>query len=531
MGNRGAKIKAAGLIALSLLVLAALFAMDETAYGRHEKKTLGMSVEELDVTPGIRMFVPEDENAGLPCDLYATLFNEDESIQYLVVPDDLDASKLVCYAESAAGDFCNRFVLDFSDTDTCTVGLRQVILKRTHLPILSVSIDPYSPTLEELCASNKDVECYGSAKLSVTKEAAHANGWIEEIESRDGLKETPGSVTLRGRGNTSWDFAKKKSYTLVFDKAVYMLDLGKNKKWNLVANAFDQTLLRNEVLLEMAGDMGVPYEPKCEQVSLFIDGHYQGAYLLTTKVNVDKDRVALKKGDFLLNWGGTDEEQPIYYTCPAWEGKNDDYRADFMELEWPKNDSEEDLKEKQVLVQELVDAITDPSDPHLWDILDLESTARYYWAQEISMNFDADFRSTYLYYKADSGKFYFGPVWDLDLALGWNADKFGGAYMTPEGFPVRMASWYADLFKRPEFKACCEDLYRTGGIREAMYDAIDRFEARISEMAEDGDLDHRTWQGNDPVLGIKYGDTYEAQAQGTLQFFKDRAAWIDRELE
>ncbi|MBP5384350.1 MAG: CotH kinase family protein [Lachnospiraceae bacterium] len=524
------RIRILTIVVISAAILGALLYMDRKAQAMREKATLQMSAEELDTLAGVRFFLPADENRGLPCDLQATLFDENELEQYLIVPMDLDASHLVCYAKDAFGNYLNRYEIDFSATDTYAVGFRNLILRRTHLPVLSITLDERSPSLADLVASDKSVQCYGNLTLSVDRDLAHDRHWIDEIHSRDASKNVLGSVTLRGRGNTSWDFCDKKSFSIDFEKANYLLGLGKNRKWNLIGNAMDKTLLNNEVFLQMSSDLGVAYEPHCEQVTLYIDGEYQGVYLLTTKVNVDRDRIALREGDFLLNWGGTDEEQPLYYSCPAWENAKGDYRAMFADLVWPKEDTEQGKADKQALLQEFIDVVTDPSDERFTEIIDLDSLVAYYWAQEISMNYDADFRSTYFYYKADAGKFYMGPVWDLDLSLGWIADKFGAFFDEPQGWKLRRMSWYEGLFEREEFRDAVRDAYLNGGVREAMFSALERFEKRIGEMEEDGDLDYRRWRADWPDLGIRYGDSYEAQAAGRLQFFADRVAWIDAQM-
>ena len=51
---------------------------------------------------------------------------------------------------------------------------------------------------------------------------------------------------MKGRGNYSWGFAKK-SFTLKLKDGLNLCGLGKSKKWALVANHYDKSLLRNTV--------------------------------------------------------------------------------------------------------------------------------------------------------------------------------------------------------------------------------------------------------------------------------------------
>lgn len=515
---------------ISLVAIGGLLYCDRITAGMKEKPTLMISPEEMDTLQHVRFCLPKDENPTLTSDLLSTVFNEDELMQYLIVPKDFPAFGVVCYAVDDQDNLLNRYVIDFSETGEFAVGLRHLYLKQTSLPVMTIEIGQDSESFEKMISSEKGIECTGDFALYVDKEQAHKKHWIEEVHSRDVSRDTLGSVTIRGRGNSTWDFADKKSFTLVFEKAVYMLGLGKHKKWNLISNSQDQTLLNNEVFLKMAADMGVAFEPKCEQVTLYVDGNYQGVYLLTTKVNVDKDRVDLRGGDFFINWGGTGAAQPLFYESETWLDDGSDYQDPFVDLIWPEEASDAEKSLVASTVQAFISSIEDPADPSYTDHMDLDSMVRYYWAQEICMNYDAAFRSTYSYYKADTGKIYMGPVWDLDLCLGWNADKCGADFTDPAGWKLRGMSWYVPLFARKDFVDAIRDAYWNGGVREAMFDALARYEQRVTEMHEDGQLNYRRWNGDRPDLGIFYGEDYASQAAGRLQFFKDRVSWIDAEM-
>ncbi len=499
------------ITALLLWIFLFLYS-DRIIYAMHEKPTLQLSIEDLDTLTGIRFFLPADENHGLNTDIYATLFDENELMQYLIVPKTVNMAHLVCYACDEYGNYLSRHVLDFSDTDTCALGIRTVILRQTALPTIMIDIAEDSPTFDALVASDKTVECHGEFSISDTHQQKQY-------------------VTLKGRGNASWDFSPKKSFTMVFKNRTYIAGLGKHKKWNLISNAQDKSLLNNEIFLQMASDMGIQYEPKCEQVTLYVNGEYQGVYLLTSKVSVDRERVNLQPGDFLINFGGTGAEQPIFYESQTWMDDGGDYPSPYVDLVWPKNDTKQGLGNKQRIIQQFISSIEDPGDNSYTAYMDLDSMVRYYWVQEISMNYDAAFRSTYAYYKANTGKITMGPVWDLDLSLGWRADKGGADYETPEGWKLRGISWYVPLFAREEFREAVIDAYWNGGVRESMLEALERFEQKSIEMNMDGTLDYLKWRADWPALGIRYGESYSEQTTGRLQFFKDRVTWIDSTMQ
>ena len=59
----------------------------------------------------------------------------------------------------------------------------------------------------------------------------------------------------------------------------------------------------------------------------------------------------------------------------------------------------------------------DPDGKRYSDLMDIESAAKYWWVQEFSLNGDAFGTSSTYMYKERSGKLYWGPLWDFDLAL------------------------------------------------------------------------------------------------------------------
>ena len=93
-------------------------------------------------------------------------------------------------------------------------------------------------------------------------------------------------AVAKGRGNMSWTFDKK-SYTVKLDKKVDLCGMGASKKWALVANHYDKSLLRNS----LAGFIGskmtkLAWTPKSKPVDLYVNGSYRGSYLLMERIAV-----------------------------------------------------------------------------------------------------------------------------------------------------------------------------------------------------------------------------------------------------
>lgn len=100
--------------------------------------------------------------------------------------------------------------------------------------------------------------------------------------------------TIKGRGNTSWKHAEKKGYQISLSKKEDLLATGdkanKAKKWVLIANSMEPTLMRNSLAMRFGEGLGIGTE-QFAPVDLYYDGTYRGSYLLIEKVEVGSGRV------------------------------------------------------------------------------------------------------------------------------------------------------------------------------------------------------------------------------------------------
>ena len=128
------------------------------------------------------------------------------------------------------------------------------------------------------------------------------------------------SVLLKVRGNsTALESIEKKSFNFKFDKKTEVLGMGAGKKWALVANCFDPTLLRNYLVFDFAQKLGLPYTSEQLYAELWLDGEYRGCYTVYEPVQEGKDRVDIDiesnggKKDFLIEYEATRNEADITY--------------------------------------------------------------------------------------------------------------------------------------------------------------------------------------------------------------------------
>jgi hypothetical protein len=244
------------------------------------------------------------------------------------------------------------------------------------------------------------------------------NAIISIISDKGKHQMTDQNMSIKLRGNSSASAAKA-SYKMKFEKKQNLLNVGtgKGKVWNLVANHYDGSLLRNLTVYHFADSLsGISYSPNCRSIELYLNGEYQGVYLLCEGVNVNKHRVAItskpdeiEKNGYLIEMSRYDAAHKFDIDIASYSIKSDLSKT-------------ESIKEGQVsyianYIKEAYQAIKNGNKNEVEKYIDLDSFVDIYIANEIVKNVDAGWDSFYMYKDAND-KLYFGPMWDYDLAMG-----------------------------------------------------------------------------------------------------------------
>lgn len=227
---------------------------------------------------------------------------------------------------------------------------------------------------------------------------------------------------VRGRGNSSWTF-EKKPYRLKFSEKRSPLDApAKAKKWTLINNHSDKTLMRNILAFEISRRMGMAYTPFCQPVDVFLNGEYKGCYQLCDQVEVRENRVDVTEieagdsdvtGGYLIEIDGNldvynNEEFYFHSTkkIPVTIKSPDEGEAALSYISGFFNQME------AAVYAENFDDETNGYRQYL----DLDSFLRNFIIGELCGNTDA-FWSVYMYKERGGDKLFTGPVWDNDLSF------------------------------------------------------------------------------------------------------------------
>ena len=119
--------------------------------------------------------------------------------------------------------------------------------------------------------------------------------WMEgasmRIENADGTVDYEGTMSIKGRGNVTWSYPKK-PYALKLDKKASILGMPKHKRWILMSNWRDRTLLRNVAAFWLSNHTeSLPYATRGQFVELVYNGQFMGNYYLCEQIKIDENRV------------------------------------------------------------------------------------------------------------------------------------------------------------------------------------------------------------------------------------------------
>lgn len=300
----------------------------------------------------------------------------------------------------------------------------------TNLPVLIIDTP-------DSCAITSKTEWVEDARISLV------------TSSKDSLLQTEGSI--RGRGNVTWNLYPKKSYSLKLSHKDSILGMKSAKRWVLLANWSDRTLLRNDVAFECSRRTSLEWTPEGRHVELILNGVYQGSYYICEKIQVSKNRLNIAEmsdndEDEVSITGGYLMEIDDHYD-EAYKFKSAVYHLPYQFRE----PDEDVLTEKQFdymrqYVKNLEKAIH--YDERLLageyeEWIDPQSFADWWLINELCYNKETGKPRSIFVYKPRNERLKAGPVWDYDFRT---FTLFDDIYVATN-FP-----YLRRLFKDPQFQ-------------------------------------------------------------------------------
>lgn len=424
----------------------------------------------------------------------------------------------------------------------------------THLPIVTITTDrqkiPGAAILNEV--GNTIAFETGNNGETMVKVIIEI---IDNQKSNNHLndeKSVSSSAMFRIRGNSSRSFDKKSFLIRFIDKNgnkknENVMGMAKHDEWALYGPFLDKTMIRNYMWMNISSEI-MGYAPNVKFCECFIDGEYNGVYLMMETIARSDNRVNITKydeGDVVTSYivrldSFENDEKSIenftYYTF------NTEYNTGLSViypgrqslkpeiLKYIKNDISKfekalysyDFKNKKLGYRAYID---------------VDSFVDYYILQEYLLNNDMCSRSTYLY-KDVRGKLHMGPVWDYNNVL----DNFIRLEFDGSGIYYVKRTWYEMLMRDEYFvekvisryhqlrKTYFNDEYLLNYIDETVAYLDDAIERNYSVWGYSFEREHQKPGTSRRPIDLN-PTSYDEAIEHLVKITKARGAWLDQYIE
>ena len=356
--------------------------------------------------------------------------------------------------------------------------------------------------------------------------------------------DVPVLASTRVRGNVTQQMPKK-AFAVKLDKKSGVLDMPAHKRWVLLANWKDRTLLRNEVAFGLAkvfqdtfGD-GMAWNPSGQHVELVYNGVHVGNYYLCEQIKIDGNRLDIADpydkddavgdpasyGYLLENDDAIEEDNPSNLmstgTGDCWF-----YTKNYIPFIF-KDDLDSDGSSSSTIrtyaqnfvrgVEEELYKNTTAGYSAAFAKMNLASFVDYWLVQELMMNSETS-QPKSCYMNINGGILSAGPLWDFD----WNTLPVSNyseksysytksmlektnAYHRSSGYPTTQYSsssffssstdesylWYPMLVKSADFKNLAAQ--RWAQVKGALTIYANSIPAMAEKLAKSADVNDDIW--------------------------------------
>ena len=378
---------------------------------------------------------------------------------------------------------------------------------------------------------------------------------VNELESRISVISDGGTAILeqdgtsRLRGNNSMTHPKK-PYRIKFSEKIRPLDArAKAKKWTLINNYGDKTLLRNCLAFEISRRMGLGFTPWCRPVDVIMNGEYKGCYQFCDAIDVRNHRVEITEmtstctegelltGGYLIEIDAYASSEPKHFTSS---------RSTPVTVKYPDDEDIVDVQFNYIrqYYNQFENSLykSNWKDPELGyrQFLNLPSFHRHFLVGELSGNTDT-YWSTYMFKDREETQFFVEPVWDFDLAF--ENDNRTYPICSQSDYIYRTKGSAAGNFRSIVNRIIINDAGSAADLRNMWARVryfnginVEELQAYVdsvaSELMESQALNFIRW----PIMNKKVHQnpklwgSYEAEVQNVKDYIARRIAWMDNKL-
>ena len=367
--------------------------------------------------------------------------------------------------------------------------------------------------------------------------------WVADDEmtvyNADGTVDMPMTLCgVRLRGNSTQKLPKK-PFAIKLTQKQPVLGMATHKRWCLLANWLDRSMIRNLVGFAAANATtkawkntagaaeGITWNPSGKSVELVIDGRHVGNYLICEQIKIGSKRLnindnyedltadskstAYEDCGYLVEFDVTQDEtyKGVTSRGVTWQLKDDVLPDDYHTK----------IKTK---MQAIEDAIKGGNFETYSQLIDIPSAIDQWLIWELALNREyTEPRSIYGYINGGNDKLHFGPVWDFDRGTFQNPEQakaMGSSRVKPWNAFLSSASkisksggykenqqpcmWYPLLMDDAAFVQAVQDRWTI------LYPYLQQVVSEIERLGKENALswkyDSEMWPGTASALNAGY---------------------------
>ncbi len=374
----------------------------------------------------------------------------------------------------------------------------------------------------------------------------NADGTSALTDKNGAAVEAGVASATRIRGNVTQQMPKK-AFAVKLDKKSGVLGMPAHKRWVLLANWKDRTLMRNEVAFGLAKVFkqtfptdGMAWNPSGQHVELVYNGVHVGNYYLCEQIKIDEGRLNISEPYDVEDNNDTSKPEAFGYLMENDDGAESEGDPYFFTNTSIPFIFKDDVDAGGVL-KNYVQTLTRSVDDYLYTgysrtgttatnafnnafkNIEMTSFVDFLLVQELMLNSEAAApKSCYMY--IENGIFHAGPVWDFD----WNTlpttkrfenSNYSYTKTILTGASVKRSTktqtgdspyvWYAMLIKNSTFKSLITT--RWDKVKGALQAYAATIPATAQKIAKSADVNDDIWHldkyedGNGSHRGSLYG--------------------------
>ncbi len=371
-----------------------------------------------------------------------------------------------------------------------------------------------------------DVYTAGGAEILTKTDYVQCTVTLSDADADNCFVELPAGI--RGRGNDTWKYYPKKPYRIKFDEKVSLFGEEKNKSWVLLAMYNDHSRIKDRLAFAMAESLDRDaFVPAHHYVELYLNGEYNGLYLLTDQVDENEGRTDVKE-KFTVE----DTEIPFLVELDSRAPEEGVEGVDWFAVggysyavKYPEADERYDASQFIFIKNyiEIVDGLCRREGVTLAELekyVDVDALIDFYLVQEAMGQPEINWKSVYMS-RSSEGLLVMGPVWDFD----WGAEgpSFGAdAHKYRDDYTGLRSdnNWFACLLANsPEFRAAVAARWAVA--KPLLQSAIDEVEAERDLITRAARRDELRWHW------YRFGTDFEKRSDETLAWCRGRLDWLD----